>query len=113
MVKHSRYMSDCEIRLTTQWYHEDDVEVEEMCRCLCRNKTSVWEHLGADDAHDRGVGRKARLTAADKDRLVKLTDTLVKKADVHYTVTAWMIRASFSPKFYTRTIWNALHEKGV
>ena len=38
MAKQPRYMSDCEIRLVLQWYHEDDVSVEEICRRLRRSE---------------------------------------------------------------------------
>lgn len=61
----------------------------------------------------RKVGRKPVLTEADKDRLVKLTDQMVKTANVRYAVTYDMIRARYVPHVGLRTIQNALHERNV
>ena len=38
MAKQPCYMSDCEIRLVLEWYHEDDGSVEEICRRLRRSE---------------------------------------------------------------------------
>ena len=61
MATQPRYMTDCERRLATQWHREDKVSVEEICRRLRRSKASIWEHLGAENPYDRGVGRKPKL----------------------------------------------------
>ena len=41
MTTQPRFMTDCEIRLALQWYHEDGVAVEEIGRRLRRNKTCI------------------------------------------------------------------------
>ena len=84
-------MSDCEKRLAKTWYNDDDIAVEEIARRLRRNPSSIWESLGIDETATRGVGRKAALSEKDKDRLVKLTEKMVKKANVRYMVTQKMI----------------------
>jgi hypothetical protein len=72
--------------------------------------------LGEDsDKKDasRGVGRKAGLAEQDKDKLVKLTHAMVKKANVRYLVTLQMIQARFPPKVCLRVLRNALHERNI
>ena len=80
MSAQPRYMSDCEKRLAKTWYNDDDIAVEEIARRLRRNPSSIWESLGIDETATRGVGRKAALSEKDKDRLVKLTEKMVKKS---------------------------------
>ena len=76
MATQPRFMTHCEIRLAMQWYHEHGVAAEEIGRRLRRNRSCIWVHPGADDAYDRGRGRKALLPDADMDALVKLTEDM-------------------------------------
>lgn len=108
-----RYMSECEIRLARTWYNHDGIKVEEISRRLRRDSSSIWRHLGSDATEVRGVGRKPSLTEKDKDRLVKLTEKMVRKANVRYTVTLKMIQAEFSVKVCLSTLQNALHERNL
>ena len=80
MSAQPRYMSDCEKRLAKTWYNDDGIAVEEIARRLRRSPSSIWESLGIDETATRGVGRKAALSEKDKDRLVKLTEKMVKKS---------------------------------
>ena len=111
MSTQPRYMSDCEIRLAKDWYNDDGIEVEEIARRLRRNPSSVWRNLGIDETVSRGVGRKVALSEKDKDRLVKLTGKMVKKANVRYMVTLKMLQAEFEPKVCLRVLQEALHER--
>ena len=113
MSAQPRYMSDCEKRLAKTWYNDDDIAVEEIARRLRRNPSSIWESLGIDETASRGVGRKAALSEKDKDRLVKLTEKMVKKANVRYMVTQKMIQAEFAPKVCLRVLQDALHERNL
>ena len=112
-MQQPRYMTDCEQRLARLWYNEDNTSVEEIARRLRRNKSSIWGLFSGGEATVRGVGRKAALDEDDKDRLVALTDSMVKTACVRYTVTSSMIQAKFRPRVCVRVIQEALHERGV
>ena len=108
-----RYMTPCEKRLARGWIQEEGLAVEEVARRLSRNRSSIWDLL-ADEFDERpGVGRKPSLTEGDKDRLVALTDKLVKEADVRWLVTAELIQKKFAPKVCIRTLQKALHERDV
>ena len=82
-----RYMNACAI-------------VDSRRRRICRGSCSpfapqpllyVWDLL-ADKLDERvGVVQKKLLDESGKDRLVALTDKMVKKADVRWLVTAEMI----------------------
>ena len=109
-----RYMTDDEKRLARMWANEDGVAIEEIARRLRRNRSSIWELLSYGHHDDRpGVGRKPALAESDKDRLVRLVDTMVEKADVRWIVTIEMIQARFRPRVCTRVIAEALHERNV
>ena len=82
-----RYMDGSEIRLARQWLEEDDVSVAEIARRLRRSPSSLWRLFGEEASAPKGVGRKAKLTDLDKDRLRKLVAGLVKKADTRKIVT--------------------------
>ena len=105
------YMSDCEIRLAKTWYNDDGIKVEEIARRLRRNPGSIWRSLGNDETVSRGVGRKVALSEKGKDRLVKLTEKMVKKANVRYMVTLKMLQAEFAPRVCLRVLQEALHER--
>ena len=113
MAEQPRYMTDCEKRLARLWYNEDETSVEEIARRLRRNKSSIWDLLGDEEGAIRGVGRKAALDEQDKDRLVALTEAMVKKANVRYTVTSGMVQAKFRPRVCIRVVQEALHERGL
>ena len=98
-----RYMDETEIRLAMRWKEEEDIPVAEIARRLGRTRSSIWRLFGDAPAMKVGVGRKAKLSEEDKDRLVKLVCSMVKTADTRYTVTARMVQARFSP----RVCWRA------
>ena len=89
-----RYMSECEERLARECYSKG-VPVDDIAERLDRNKTSGWDKIGAEEQDDtRGVGRKASFSEADEGKPVALTKSMIKKANVRYTVTADMIQGN-------------------
>ena len=99
--------------MAREWYWKG-VAVEHIAERLGRHRSRVWDKIGAEEQDEtRGVGRKASLSEEDKDELVALTKSMVKKANVRYTVTAEMIRAKFNPKVCLRVLRNALHERNI
>ena len=102
-----RYMSECEERLAREWYSKG-VPIDDIAERLDRNKTSAWDKIGAEEQDEtRGVRRKASLSEADEGKRVALTKSMIKKANVRYTVTAGMIQAKFTPKVCSRVMRKA------
>ena len=65
-----RYMSECEVHLARDWYSKG-VPPDHIAGRVDRNKTSIWDEIGAEEQDEtRGVGRRASLSEADKDKLV-------------------------------------------
>lgn len=94
------------------WKNEDGESVEEIGRRLRRCVSTLWRLFGEPE-RERGVGRKASLTEADKDRLVKFTEVMVDEADCCYTVTMAMIHKRFGMSVGVRCLSDALHERGL
>ena len=67
-------------------------------RRLGRSFSAVWRLLGDEPGARAGVGRKAKLTDWDKDRLAKMVDDMLCEADTKYTVPAAMIQVRFRPR---------------
>ena len=88
--------------------------VDHIAKRFDRNKTSVWDEIDTEN-HDGiwGVGRKASLSAADTDKLVAFTKSILKTANVRYTVTAEMIQTKFTPKACWRVLRNVLHRRKI
>ena len=97
MSEQPRYMADCEKRFACLWWEEDNESVEEIAPRLRRNKSSIWELFGLGGEERTGVGRKQALTDDDKERLAQVAASMVKTANVRYTVTLKMTQANFRP----------------
>ena len=91
-----RYMDGSEIRLARHWWEEDDVSVAEIARRLRRSPSSLWRLFGGEASASKGVGRKAKLTDLDKDRLEKLVASMVKKSNTQYIVTVLSLTSACS-----------------
>ena len=86
--------------------------MEEVARRLRRNCSSIWDFLARELDERVDVGRKKALDESGKDRLVALTDKMVKKADVRWLVTAEFTQQNFTPKIVSaRTLRDGLHER--
>ena len=70
----------------------------EIARRLGRSSSALWQLLGDEPGARAGVGRKAKLTDGDKDRLAKMVDDMVQEADTKCTMAATMTLARLRPR---------------
>lgn len=104
-------MSTEEIRLAKQWYAEG-VGPPEIASRLGRDRTTMTRLLVQQIAR-RPLGRRAALTKAKIDFLVRRLDELVRRSQNRYTVTVSMLKRSTRVKASERTISNALHDRKI
>ena len=82
----------------------------DIAKALGRNKSSVTRLLGLKKATT--MGRPVLLSDGQKDRLGKIVEEMVEKADADYEVTLPMIHRRSRLKCSERTVARALRAKG-
>lgn len=104
-------MSEDEIRLAKKWYAADIVPSEIASR-LGRDKATMTRLLVQQVARCR-LGRRAAVTQAQTDFLVRRLDELIRRSQKRYVVTAAMLKRSTRIKASERTIRKALHARKI
>ena len=104
-------LSTEEIHLAKKWYSEN-VAPSEIASRLGRSKTTLTRLLVQQVAR-RPLGRRAALSKAQIDLLVRRLDELIRRSQNRYTVTVAMLKRSTRIRASEKTISKALHEKNI
>ena len=104
-------LSDDEIRLAKKWY-TDSVPPSEIAERLGRSKSTLTRLL-VKQVSRTSRGRRAALTQAQTDFLIRRLDELIRRSQNRYCVTAAMLKRSTRVKASERTILKALHKNNI
>ena len=104
-------MTEQEIQLARTWYDEG-VAPSEIAERLGRSK-SVLTRLLVQQVPRKKQGRPHKLKQAQVNQLKRTLNSLVKKANCQYTVTAAMVKKAMRLKVSDRLIRDTLHEQKI
>ena len=85
------HMSDEEKRLAREWHFDDGQQPADIAKKLKRSISAVTRLL-AQKKVPAPVGRPKALTKAQIDRIIRVTDELVDKAEATKEITAEIVR---------------------
>ena len=108
-----KHLSSEEIRLARMWFNEDEKAPSEIAELLHRDKATITRLLYQRPENVARAGRKKMLSEAAVTNLEHKLETLVKRAQGKYEVTAAMLRKSAKVKACVRTIANELHKRRI
>ena len=103
-------MTADEKRLARSMVFDKEMAPSAVATAIGRDKSSITRLLAQKKA--TSMGRPAVLTTAQKDRMEKVVEEMVEKADANYEVTLPMVHRRCRLKCSQRTVSRALRSRG-